>query len=420
MAAIDALVRQGVRGELRDETQIVYVSPLKALSNDIQRNLEAPLKGIRATLGWFNRSFGRAREGYVSFSRRLIHKSLISFLALGCFALGAFLIGRNLPSSFLPDEDQGYVYVLLQLPDASSLQRTSEIARKVEDIMKNTPGVRTYTSIIGFNLLSTVYNTYSGFFFVNFKPWSERTRPEESYAAIKAHLNTELAKLPEGRAFSFSPPSIPGVGTAGGVTLVLEDRAGRDIAFLSDNVNKFIAAAAKRKEILNLTTTFLPRVPQVFVDVDRDKVMKQGVALADVYRTLQCYMGGIFVNYFNRFGRQWQVYVEAEGEYRDRADKLGSYFVRNRDGVDGAAFRADDRGEPPGPGIHDALQPLPLREDQCDGGFGLQLQPGDRRPGGGVRADARPSALPEAASLSNQIHDCRRRCVCRRGCTPRW
>jgi HAE1 family hydrophobic/amphiphilic exporter-1 len=283
--------------------------------------------------GWFNRVFGRAREGYVSFSRRLIQKSVLAFLALGCFAIGAFLIGRKLPSSFLPDEDQGYAYVLLQLPDASSLQRTSEVARKVEDIMKNTPGVKTYTSIIGFNLLSTVYNTYSGFFFVNFKPWSERTRPEESYGAIKTHLNKELAKLPEGRAFSFSPPSIPGVGTAGGVTLVLEDRAGRDIGFLSDNVSKFIAAAAKRKEIGNLATQFLPRVPQVFVKVDRDKVLKQGVVLADVYRTLQCYMGGIFVNYFNRFGRQWQVYVEAEGEYRDSADKLGSYFVRNHDGV---------------------------------------------------------------------------------------
>ncbi len=187
--------------------------------------------------------------------------------------------------------------------------------------------------MIGFSLQSTVVNTYSAFFFVNFKPWSERTRPEEKFGAIRAHINAELRKIPEGRAIAFSPPSIPGIGTAGGFTFVLEDRAGRDISFLSENVNKFMDAASKRKELAGLSTTFLPSVPQIFVKVDRAKALKQGVQLADVYRTLQCYMGGIFVNYFNRFGRQWQVYVEAEGEYRNSADKLGSYYVRNRDGA---------------------------------------------------------------------------------------
>ena len=283
--------------------------------------------------GWFNRSFGRVQEGYVGFSRHLIQKSAISFIALGCFAVVAYLLGRQLPTAFLPEEDQGYIYVALQLPNASSLQRTSEAARKVEEVLKNTPGVRTYTSVIGFSLLSTVTNTYSAFFFINFKPWSERTKPEERFDAIRAHLNSELRKIPEGRAIAFSPPSIPGIGTAGGFTFILEDRAGKDIAYLADNVNKFMEEAGKRKEIAGLSTTFLPSVPQIFVKVDRANAMKQGVELADVYRTLQCYMGGIFVNYFNRFGRQWQVYVEAEGEYRNRADKLGSYYVRNHDGA---------------------------------------------------------------------------------------
>jgi len=282
---------------------------------------------------WFNRLFARVQDGYVSLSRGLIHKSVISFIVLAAFAAVAVFLNTRLPTSFLPEEDQGYVYVSLQLPNASSLQRTSEAARKVEQIIMGTPGVKTCTSVIGFSLLSTVYNTYSGFFFVNFKPWSERTKPEEKYDAIRAHLNRELSKIPEGRSFAFSPPSIPGVGTAGGFTFVLEDRAGKDVAFLADNVNKFMTAARARKELAGLSTTFLPSVPQVFVKVDRDKVLKQGVALADVYRTLQCYMGGIFVNYFNRFGRQWQVYVEAEGEYRNNSDELGSYYVRNRDGA---------------------------------------------------------------------------------------
>jgi HAE1 family hydrophobic/amphiphilic exporter-1 len=289
-----------------------------------------PLGGFYS---WFNRAFGRVQEGYVGVSRHLIRKSALSFLLLAIFAAAALWFGKKLPTSFLPEEDQGYVYVGLQLPNASSLQRTSEVARKVEEIMKATPGVKNCTSVIGFSLLSTVYNTYSAFFFVNFKPWSERTKESEHFDAIRAHLNRELSKIPGGRAFAFSPPSIPGVGTAGGFTFVLEDRAGKDVAFLASNVSKFMAAAAKRPEITGLSTTFLPSVPQIFVNVDRDKVLKQGVALGDVYKTLQTFMGGAFVNYFNRFGRQWQVYVAAEGEYRNSPDKLGSYYVRNRAGT---------------------------------------------------------------------------------------
>ena len=133
-------------------------------------------------------------------------------------------------------------------------------------------------------------------------------------------------------AFAFSPPAIPGIGTSGGVTFILEDRAGKDIAFLSENTQKFMAEAQKRPEIARVTTTFLPTVPQIFVDVDRDKVLKQGVDLSQVYRTLQAFMGGYFVNYFNRFGRQWQVYVQAEGDYRTRAEQLGQFYVRNAAG----------------------------------------------------------------------------------------
>jgi HAE1 family hydrophobic/amphiphilic exporter-1 len=288
---------------------------------------------LGAFYGWFNRVFGRTTDGYVGISRHLIRKSGLSFGLLAAFAVGAILFGRGLPSSFLPEEDQGYLYVNLQLPNASSLQRTSEVARQVEQIALHTPGVKTVTSVVGFSLLSTLYNTYSAFFFVNFQPWSERTKPAEQYDAIKAHLNAELRKLPEATAFAFSPPAIPGVGTAGGFTFVLEDRSGKDVAFLADNLAKFLEAARKRPELTGLSTTFLPAVPQIFVTVDRDKVLKQGVALADVYKTLQTFMGGNFVNYFNRFGRQWQVYVEAEGEYRSRPDQLNSYYVRNRDGA---------------------------------------------------------------------------------------
>ena len=186
--------------------------------------------------------------------------------------------------------------------------------------------------MVGFSLLSLVQNTYSAFFFVTFKPWSERTKPEEQYDAIKANINKQLAGLTEGIAFAFPPPAIPGVGTSGGFQFILEDRAGRDVAFLAKNVKTFLDAARKRPELGTLIPTFLPNVPQVFVNVDRDKVIKQGIDLGQVYQTLQTFMGGFFVNYFNRFGRTWQVYIEAEGDYRTDAKNVGQFFVRNANG----------------------------------------------------------------------------------------
>jgi HAE1 family hydrophobic/amphiphilic exporter-1 len=185
---------------------------------------------------------------------------------------------------------------------------------------------------VGFSLLSYVRTSYNGFFFVSLKPWEDRTSRSEQYQAIKARLNQELKKLPEGTVFSFSPPAIPGVGTSGGVTFVLEDRAGKDIKFLTDNLNKFMAAARKRPELGMVSTTFIPSVPQEFINVDRDKVLKQGVKLTDVYNTIQAYMGGLFVNYFNDFGRTWQVYVEAEAPYRATTNDLGQFYVRNEQG----------------------------------------------------------------------------------------
>src|SRR5208282_2191260 len=149
---------------------------------------------------------------------------------------------------------------------------------------------------------------------------------------IKARLNQQLTSLPVGTVFSFAPPAIPGVGTSGGFTYVLEDRAGRDVQFLAGNLDKFLAAARKRPEIGTISTTFLPSVPQKFVKVDREKVLKQGVAISDVYKTIQAFMGGLFINYFNDFGRTWQVYVEAEAPYRSNLENVGQFYVRNSSG----------------------------------------------------------------------------------------
>jgi multidrug efflux pump len=307
-----------------------------SLSPALCAMLLRPRKKTRGLLGWFydrfNRVFGAATHSYVNWSRIAIRKTLLSFGLLGILALGAGLFGSKLPSGFLPEEDQGYVFLALQLPDASSLERTDQACRKIEDFLSKTPGVQYTTSVIGFSLLSLVQNTYSAFFFVTFKPWSERTKPEEQYTAIKARLNQYLGSLSEGIAFAFPPPAIPGVGTSGGFTCMLEDRAGKDVGFLAQNVKTFLDAARKRPELGTLIPTFLPNVPQVFVKVDRDKVIKQGIDLTSVYQTLQTFMGGFFVNYFNRFGRTWQVYIEAEGDYRTDAKNVGQFFVRNGNG----------------------------------------------------------------------------------------
>ncbi|MFY9690619.1 MAG: efflux RND transporter permease subunit, partial [Candidatus Acidiferrales bacterium] len=287
---------------------------------------------LRRFFDWFDRVFARGTNAYIRFSGALIRKSAIAIVALVLFAAAAVFFGTKLPSGFLPDEDMGYAYVSLQLPVASSLQRTDEAARQVEAVLANTPGVEYTTSVIGFNLLSYVQTSYNAFFFVTLKPWQDRKTQAEQFQSIKARLNGALSKLPQGAAFSFSPPAIPGVGTSGGFTFVLEDRAGNDISYLAANVDKFLAAAGKRPEIAGITSSLLPSVPQEYVDVDRDKVFKQGVPLSDVYATLQTYMGGLFVNYFNRFGRQWQVYVEAEGDYRKNAQEAGQFYVRNKTG----------------------------------------------------------------------------------------
>jgi hydrophobic/amphiphilic exporter-1 (mainly G- bacteria), HAE1 family len=291
-------------------------------------------KGLLARFfAWFNRIFGHTTNGYVRTSGLLIRKSGFSLVFLALVAVAAVLLGGRLPSAFLPVEDQGYAFIAMQLPEAASLERTGDAAAKVEKAVMNVPGVQGITSVLGFSLLSQVQSTYNSFYFVTLKNWDQRTKPEEQYAAIQANLARALSGIKEGTAFSFDPPSIPGVGTSGGVTMMLEDRSGSgDLGLLTRNLNKFIAAGSKRPEIAAIIPTYLPDVPQLYVDVDRAKVQQQQVSLGDVYTTLQTFMGGDLVNYFSRFGRQWQTYVEAEGDYRTNVNNIGQFYVKSANG----------------------------------------------------------------------------------------
>ncbi len=281
----------------------------------------------------FNKGFGKATDGYVSVSGAAMRKLVISLLFLLLLSLAGVGIGSKLPTAFIPEEDQGYVFGAVQLPRSSSLQQTDAVCTQAEEILRKTPGVKYVTTVVGFNLLSSVQATYNGFFFITLEDWSERKTPELQVNAIMANINRQFHALTTPTAaLSFPPPAIPGIGTAGGVSFILEDRSGGDVKFIAENTKKFLDAAQKRPELSGVFTTALWDVPQIFLDVDEAQAMVQGVSLSDAYETLQTFLGGYFVNYFNRFGLQWQVYVQAEGEYRTNINNLGLFYVTNKDG----------------------------------------------------------------------------------------
>src|SRR5487761_582421 len=286
---------------------------------------------LHKAFGGFNRLFEKATNGYVGISGALIRKMGLSFGLLAGVAGAAFLVENRLPSGLLPTEDLGYFYLNIQLPDAASLQRTDAFTKEVESVLKHTNGVQYYSTIVGSSLLTQTNATYSAFVFVALKPWGERKTEETSVRSIMESVNDRLDRLPAGRAFAFSPPAISGVGTSGGFSFMLEDRVGKDVPYLAENTDRFLEAARKRPELTRLHSSLYAQVPQVIVEVDRDKVLKQGVEVDDVYSTLRAFMGSLFVNYFNRFGRAWQVYIGAEKGYRTEAKEVMNFYVRNKD-----------------------------------------------------------------------------------------
>jgi HAE1 family hydrophobic/amphiphilic exporter-1 len=277
----------------------------------------------------FNRGFKVVRERYLKISDAMIRRAIIGLVIILAATLGMIFLGVKIPGGFLPEEDQGYLFAATQLPDAASLQRTIEAGSRIVQIIKNTPGVESVTQVSGFSLLSQARSSNNVFFFIKLKDWSERKSSGLKAAAILARLNGVLNQLPQGLSFVFSPPAIPGVGTAGGVTFILEDRSNSDISVLAGNTQKFMEAAMKRHELARVSTTLLTTIPQYNLTVDRDKVISQGVDIHQVYITLQTFLGGSLINYFNRFGRQWQVYIQAEGQYRRSIDQLRQFYVRN-------------------------------------------------------------------------------------------
>ena len=280
----------------------------------------------------FNRGFDAVTHGYVAVSEWLIRYRLVALLFLAGTAAGAVVLADKIPGGFLPEEDNGYAIVTTALPEASSMGRTREEMKKVADIIRAHPGVTGTTNVNGFDMLSFTSSTYQATTFIALAPWDERQTPDTSARAIVDALNAKLAKLPGSTSRALMPPAIAGMGVAGGVTFALQDKGGRDVAFLQQQMGALLKALNARPEFAMVFPSASPMVPQRYVEVDKDRALQQGVALADIYATLQTFLGGAYINDFTRFGRQWRVYMEAEPELRMGEEGLGEFYVRNNVG----------------------------------------------------------------------------------------
>ncbi|HKZ08017.1 MAG TPA: multidrug efflux RND transporter permease subunit [Methylomirabilota bacterium] len=279
----------------------------------------------------FNWLFDRATKGYIGIAGLLVRRSILTILLVVVVAVGAALFGGALPAGFIPDEDQGIFGVNVQLPPGASLERTAGVLTMVEEIIAKTPGVEASTTIGGYGVVTSTYQPNFGTVFVRLKPWEERHGAALHVNGIMARLRPQFAQIPEAIIFPFNIPTISGFGASSGFKMLLQDRSGTlSVDELGAETRKFLAAARERPELANLFTSFDPNYPQVKVDLDREKARSLGVPINDVFQAMSAAMGAAYVNDFNRFGRLYRVYVQAEADYRRRPEDIGQVYVRSQ------------------------------------------------------------------------------------------
>lgn len=280
--------------------------------------------------GKFNKGMEKSTDSYMKFTNVVARKLKRSVVFIVILTIGAGIFGKLVPGGFIPEEDMGYFMVNMQLPDASSLQRSDEVAKEVEKILMTYPEVKFNSNATGFSLISGSFSPSGGFQFVSLVPWSERDATAKD---IVNRLNRDLAqKIKSAQVFAFGPPAIPGLGNGSGFSIMLQDRAGNTPFYLAENATKFIRAANARPEIGTAFTTFQANVPQRYMDIDREKALKLGVPLNELYTTVGAFMGGSYVNDFTRFGRLYKTYIQAEPQYRINEEQINNFFIRNKDG----------------------------------------------------------------------------------------
>jgi HAE1 family hydrophobic/amphiphilic exporter-1 len=290
-----------------------------------------PAKGLLGKFyGGFNKLFEVTTKGYVNITKAFVRKAVLCLVVLGVATVLTGVLGKTLPSGFVPDEDMGIFMINAQLPPASSLERTEGVVKQIETVLKQTEGIQACTGIGGSGILTNSFSPEFASFFCKLEPWDDRPTKELHVSGIQQTLRRQLANIPGAVIFPFTPPTIPGFGAAGGFNFLLQDRSGTlTVADLGTQTQAFLDAARQRPEVANLFTSFNPQVPQVQVTLDREKARALGVPVNDVFAALSSSMGGAYVNDFNRFGRLYRVYVQAEPQFRQKPDDIGQFYVRS-------------------------------------------------------------------------------------------
>lgn len=285
-------------------------------------------------LGWFfgkfNSWMGKTTDQYMGLTTAITGKLKRGVIFIVVLTIGSGIIGKFVPGGFIPEEDMGYFYLNAQLPNAASIQRTDEISKKMEQILLKYPEIEFVTNATGYNMLAGSYAPNSVLMFVSLSEWSER---ESTVKEVIAKVNLEMSQAIKGaQVFAFGPPAIPGLGNGSGFSIMIQDKGGNSPGYLAQNSNKFIAAANARPEIGKAFSTFQSEVPQRKMDIDKEKALKLGLSLNDLYTTIGAFMGGAYVNDFTRFGRLYKTYIQAESQYRVDASQIDNFFIKNKDG----------------------------------------------------------------------------------------
>jgi HAE1 family hydrophobic/amphiphilic exporter-1 len=281
----------------------------------------------------FNHRFEQATKKFMVFTGFFTNRLVRAGILLAVLLVGLALLFRDVPAGFVPEEDQAYIMAALQLPDAASLKRTEAVMMDVEKILAEFDAIESFTTVSGYSMLTGTTQSNAGFIFLQLRDWDDRADIRDHAKYLVRRLNYNFAtRITEGVAFAFGPPAIPGLGTGSGFTMYLQDLGGNAPEYLAEQTQRFVAAAAARPEIANANSLYRAGVPQVFIDIDKPKALKLGVRLSDINTSIGAFLGGAYVNDFNRFGRLYKVYVMAEPEYRDDEGGIRMFYVRNNEG----------------------------------------------------------------------------------------
>jgi hydrophobic/amphiphilic exporter-1 (mainly G- bacteria), HAE1 family len=330
----------GISGQLfRQFAVAVSVSMLISALNAL--TLSPALCAVLLERGHTNRgpmryvlgAIDRVRHGYAYVVRRLVRVSIVGVLVVaGVVAVSVVLFNR-LPQSFLPEEDQGAIFAAMRLPEGASINRTEEIVKGVEDLVRPIPGVEGILSVVGLNFIDYIASSNQAFFVVRLKPYEERTDPAQSAGAIITRLRPQLAAIPGAVAFPFNLPPILGLGSTGGFQYVLEALQGQQPSDIAAALRALVVAANQQPELAGVYSTYAADTPQIYLDINRDKAQVLGVRITDIFNALQSTLGSFYVNDFNVFGRTWQVNIQADTPFRDQPTDIDNIYVRNAQGA---------------------------------------------------------------------------------------